>query len=245
MLARLQRNIIAGILIVIPIWVTIWVITFLIGLLVQFGRPVALRLAEWLGPTSPHLATLLQDDFYIDAVAVAIVLAVLLVLGAVGRAVIGAQILAVFDGLMARIPLVHSIYGATRKLIQTVQTKPDSGQRVVLIEFPSPGMKAVGLVTRTFTDPATGQEIAAVYVPTTPNPSSGYVELVPASALVPLDWTVNEALTFIISGGAVAPESFAWSGPVGNGLRGVLRRPGQTPVSIEAMQAAIEAGDRE
>ena len=64
-------------------------------------------------------------------------------------------------------------------------------------------MKAVGLVTRTFTDPATGTEIAAVYVPTTPNPSSGYVELVPVSTLTPLDWTVNEALTFIISGGAV------------------------------------------
>jgi len=65
-------------------------------------------------------------------------------------------------------------------------------------------------------DPATGKEIAAVYVPTTPNPSSGYVELLPTTDLVPLDWTVNEALTFIISGGAVAPEGFAWSGPVSN-----------------------------
>jgi uncharacterized membrane protein len=74
----------------------------------------------------------------------------------------------------------------------------------------------VGLVTRTFLDPATGVEIAAVYVPTTPNPSSGYVELVPSATLIPLDWTVNEALTFIISGGAVAPVSFAWSMPISN-----------------------------
>ena len=223
MLAKLQRNIIAGIFIVIPIWLTVWVITFLIDLLVQFGRPVALRLARWIAPSSPNLAALFQDRDFQDFAAVLIVLTGLFLLGLVGRALIGRRLLAAFDAVMARIPLVQSIYGAARKLIQTVQTKPDGQQRVVLIEFPSPGMKAVGLVTRTFTVPATGVEIAAVYVPTTPNPSSGYVELVPATALIPLDWTVNEALTFIISGGTVAPESFAWSGPVANGgLQGKL-----------------------
>jgi uncharacterized membrane protein len=216
MLASLQRNIIAGILIVIPIWVTIWVLTFLISLLIQFGSPATGQLAIWLAPTSPNLAALFQSTWFQNALAVLIVLIGMLILGVVGRAVIGRRLLAAFDGVMARIPLVHSIYGAARKLIQTVQTKPDGQQRVVLIEFPSPGMKAVGLLTRVFIDPATGIEIAAVYVPTTPNPSSGYVELVPAATLVPLDWTVNEAITFIISGGAVAPESFAWSGPVSN-----------------------------
>ena len=208
MLAKLQRNILAGIFIVIPIWLTIWVITFLIELLIRFGRPIALALASWMAPGSPALAALFRADWFIDLMAVLIVLVGLLLIGIVGRAVIGRRLLAAFDGLMARIPLVQSIYGAARKLIQTVQSTPEGHQRVVLIEFPSPGMKAVGLVTRTFFDPATGTEIAAVYVPTTPNPSSGYVELVPAASLVALDWTVNEALTFIISGGAVAPESF-------------------------------------
>jgi uncharacterized membrane protein len=216
MLASLQRNIIAGILIVIPIWVTVWVVTFLITLLIQFGSPAAFQLGIWLAPTSPNLAALFQAQWFQDAVAVLVVLVGLLILGVVGRAVIGRRLLAAFDAVMARIPLVQSIYGSARKLIQTVQSKPDGQQRVVLIEFPSPGMKAVGLLTRIFTDPATGFEIAAVYVPTTPNPSSGYVELVPVSTLIPLDWTVNEALTFIISGGAVAPDSFTWSGPVSN-----------------------------
>ncbi len=211
MLARLQRNILAGIFIVIPIWLTIWVITFLIELLIRFGLPVASQLAVWIAPAYPGLAAMFQAGWFIDAFALVVVLLGLLLLGMVGRAVIGRRLLEAFDNLMARIPLVQSIYGAARKLIQTVQTKPDGGQRVVLIEFPSPGMKAVGLVTRSFTDPGTGVEIAAVYVPTTPNPSSGYVELVPATSLVPLDWTVNEALTFIISGGAVAPEAFRFS----------------------------------
>ena len=213
MFARIQRNVLAGIFIVIPIWLTIWVLTFLINLLIEFGRPLARRLAEVIAPTYPHTALLFQDIWFQDVAAVVLVLAGLLVLGVVGRQVIGRRLLELFDALMARIPLVQSIYGSARKLIQTVQTKPDGHQRVVLIEFPSPGMKTVGLVTRTFIDPATGVEIAAVYVPTTPNPSSGYVELVPSASLVPLDWTVNEALTFIISGGAVAPESFRFSNP--------------------------------
>jgi uncharacterized membrane protein len=216
MLANLQRNIIAGIFIVVPIWLTVWVISFMIDLLVQFGRPIASRLARWIAPSSPNLAAVFQDRDFLDFAAVIIVLVGLLLLGVVGRAVIGRRLLAAFDSLMARIPLVQSIYGSARKLIQTVQTKPDGHQRVVLIEFPSPGMKAVGLVTRTFIDPSTQTEIAAVYVPTTPNPSSGYVELVPTTTLVPLDWTVNEALTFVISGGAVAPESFVWSAPISN-----------------------------
>jgi uncharacterized membrane protein len=216
MLASLQRNIIAGIFIVIPLWVTIWVITFLTNLLIEFGTPLAHKVGQLVAPRSPLLAALGEAAWFQDLAAVAIVLVGLLLLGMIGRAVIGRRVLDAFDGLMARIPLVQSIYGATRKLVQTVQTKPDSGQRVVLIEFPTPGMKTVGLVTRTFTDPTTGIEIAAVYVPTTPNPSSGYVELLPAANLVPLDWTVNEALTFIISGGAVAPQSFVWSGPISN-----------------------------
>jgi len=90
-----------------------------------------------------------------------------------------------------------------------------------LIEFPSPDMKTIGLVTRIFTDADTGEEIAAVYVPTTPNPTSGYMELVPTSRLVMLDWTINEAMTFIVSGGAAAPAKLHYS-------RGV-RVPAPTP----------------
>src|SRR5471032_2971421 len=125
MLASLQRNIIAGILIVIPIWVTVWVITFLITLLIQFGNPAAMQLGVWLAPTSPNLAALFQAEWFQDAVAVLVVLVGLLGLGVVGRAVIGRRLLAIFDAVMARIPLVKAIYGAARKLIQTVQTKPD------------------------------------------------------------------------------------------------------------------------
>ena len=113
--------------------------------------------------------------------------------------------------------LITTVYGATKQLIQAFQRKPEGGlQRVVLIEFPHRQMKAVGFVTTTFVDEATGIDLAAVYVPTTPNPTSGYLEIVPIDTLVSLDWTMDEAMTFIISGGTVSPGRIRFSNPAPN-----------------------------
>jgi uncharacterized membrane protein len=204
MLAKIRRNIVAGILTFIPILVTVWVISFLVGLLVWLGSPIV-RLF-----VSPSLAQGFPA-WVQGTISVAIVLAALYVLGEIAAAVAGRRLLAAFDYLMARIPIVQSIYGAARQLVASFENKPGSSQRVVLIEFPSSDMKTIGLVTRIFTDADTGEEIAAVYVPTTPNPTSGYMELVPTSRLVMLDWTINEAMTFIMSGGASAPATLNYS----------------------------------
>ena len=215
MLAKIRRNIVAGILTFIPILVTVWVISFLVGLLVWLGSPIV-RLF-----VSPSLAEGFPLWFQ-GTISVAIVLAALYVLGEIAAAVAGRRLLAAFDYLMARIPIVQSIYGAARQLVASFENKPGGSQRVVLIEFPSPDMKTVGLVTRIFTDADTGEEIAAVYVPTTPNPTSGYMELVPTSRLVMLDWTINEAMTFIMSGGAAAPSKLHYS----HGVRVPAPTPG-------------------
>jgi uncharacterized membrane protein len=121
--------------------------------------------------------------------------------------VIGRRVLDAFDGLLHRIPLVQTIYGGTKKLMTVLQNKPGGMQRVVLIDFPRRGMKVVGFVTRTMVEEGTGREMAAVYIPTTPNPTGGYLELVPVDELTPTDWTMDQAMAFIISGGAVAPDT--------------------------------------
>ena len=210
MLAKLRRNIVAGILTFIPIWVTFWVISFLVGILVALGSPIVSAVVSTLRLQSPALERFFPPLFQ-ATISVAIVLAFLYLLGEVATAVAGRRLLAAFDYLMARIPIVQSIYGAARQLVASFQNKPGSSQRVVLIEFPSPDMKTIGLVTRIFTDADTGDEIAAVYVPTTPNPTSGYMELVPTSRLTMLDWTINEAMTFVMSGGAAAPQKLNYS----------------------------------
>ena len=210
MLAKLRRNIVAGILTFIPIWITFWVISFLVGILVALGSPIVGAVVSRLRLQSPALERFFPPLFQ-ATISIAIVLAFLYLLGEVATAVAGRRLLAAFDYLMARIPIVQSIYGAARQLVASFQNKPGNSQRVVLIEFPSRDMKTIGLVTRIFTDADTGDEIAAVYVPTTPNPTSGYMELVPTSRLTMLDWTINEAMTFVMSGGAAAPQKLNYS----------------------------------
>jgi uncharacterized membrane protein len=140
-------------------------------------------------------------------IALLVTLAALYLLGFIANRVIGQRFLDAFDALLARIPLVQTIYGGTKKLMSVLQQKPSGLQRVVLVDFPRKGMKVVGFVTRVMVEEGSGREMAAVYIPTTPNPTGGYLEVVPVEELTPTDWTMDQAMAFIISGGAVAPDT--------------------------------------
>jgi uncharacterized membrane protein len=98
------------------------------------------------------------------------------------------------------------IYSAAKKLVDVLRHKPGNIQRVVLIDFPSAGLKAVGFVMHTFPDAKTGELLAAVYVPTAPNPTSGYLQIVPHARLIQTDIQGDQAMSMILSGGAVTPE---------------------------------------
>lgn len=205
-LRRLQRNILAGILTVIPIWVTWVVFEFILKQLSGIGMPWSEALTDYLQLHYPNAAGWLSAPWLLNTFSVVFTIIALYLLGWIATQVVGRRIIDVFETLIERIPVVQTVYGAIKKFITVLQTKPEGAQRVVLIEFPSKYMKTVGFVTRTMTDEKTGRQLAAVYVPTTPNPTSGYLEIVPVEDLVPTEWSVDEAMTFIISGGAVAPE---------------------------------------
>jgi uncharacterized membrane protein len=204
--STLQRYIVTGVLVIIPIWITWLVVEFLLKILAELGRPVVIWLSGLLGPVSLPASELLLNPWVQSIAAVILVLLALYLLGWLATRVFGRRIITMFDNLINRIPLAKKIYGAVKKLLEVLQQKPGAVQRVVLIDFPSPEMKTVGLVTRTLVDQDTGRELAAVYVPTTPNPTSGYLEIVPVEKITSTNWTLDEALTFVISGGAVAPE---------------------------------------
>ncbi|RJF88680.1 DUF502 domain-containing protein [Oleomonas cavernae] len=207
---RIRRNIVAGLLASLPLLLTLWVVSLLFDFLVAAGRPVVAGLAQAINPDAPGIAQFLLQPWFQSALAAVVTLVALYILGALTTAVIGRRLWSYFDRLMARIPFVESVYGAVRKLIASFQTAPAGQQRVVLIEFPSPDMKAIGFVTKTFIATDSGREIAAVYVPTAPNPTSGYMELVPTDRLVWLDWSANDAMQFILSGGTTAPDNLAY-----------------------------------
>jgi len=113
--------------------------------------------------------------------------------------------------LIDKIPLVKTVYTGSKKLIGAFQRKTDGKRQVVLINYPSPEMKTIGLVTRMLTDRYTGKKLVAVYVPTTPNPTSGFLEILPAEDVIPIDWSVNDAIGFVVSGGTVGPEQVDYS----------------------------------
>ena len=203
----LQKLFITGLLTLLPVWLTWVVVKFVFILLSGISAPVINVLAQQITARFPRTLGLIDDVWVQNTLSMIATLAVIMLVGLLARRVIGQRLLGWFEKLMVRIPLANVIYTSSRKLLDILQTQPGSTQRVVLIDFPHKEMKSVGLVTRVIKEEGSGRELAAVYVPTTPNPTSGYLEIVPVELLTPTDWTVDQAMSFIISGGAVAPES--------------------------------------
>ena len=204
---RFKRYLLTGLLTFIPLWVTWLVFKFVLGMLAGIGAPLVAALLGALALVAPHTADALNMEWLNFVLALLITVVALYLLGALANRVIGQRVISAFDGLLARIPVVQTIYGGTKKLMTVLQNKPSGVQRVVLVEFPRRGMRVVGFVTRVMREDGSAREMAAVFIPTTPNPTGGYLVVLPLDELTPTDWTMDQAMAFIISGGAVAPES--------------------------------------
>ncbi|ALN85067.1 hypothetical protein LC55x_1780 [Lysobacter capsici] len=210
---NLQRLFLTGLLTLLPIWLTWVVVKFVFVLLSDTSRPLIGPLLNNLATTSPQALGWLNDQWVQTAIALIATVGVILLSGAMARRVVGQTVLRWFEAMIKRIPLASTIYGSARQLLDILQTKPDGTQRVVLVDFPHNQMKSIGFVTKVMREEGTGRELAAVYVPTTPNPTSGYLEIVPVELITPTDWTVDQAMSFIISGGAVSPSTIPFSAP--------------------------------
>lgn len=204
--SRVQRYLFAGVLTIIPLWITWIVLSFLFRQLSSLGDPWIRALARTVARTSQPISELLLHPWLQPVLATILILIGLYVLGWISTRVIGRQFVNAVEKLINRIPLVEKIYGSARKIISTLNQQDRKMDRVVLIDFPNDSMKTVGFVTRIMHERNSGREIAAVYVPTTPNPTSGYLEIIPTDRLINTDMTVEEAMTFIVSGGTVGPD---------------------------------------
>lgn len=208
-----RRYLIVGVLTAAPLWVTWLVFDFIFSQLSKMGTPWVVALARAARGNSQVLADLLLLPGFQSLLGVVFTLLVFYVLGWVATQVIGQRVIGWLERLVQSIPLVAAIYGGTKRFLTAVKEKPAGVQRVVLIAFPSPDMKAVGFVTRVIRDEVTGEELAAVYVPTSPNPTSGYIEIVPVSQVVSTDWTMDEAMSFVMTGGATSPDRIRFRNP--------------------------------
>lgn len=207
----LRRYFLSGLITILPLWLTVIVFGFVFGLLSDVTKPLIAPLLLRVANLSPLTLSWLGAPWVQTALALIATLGIIIAVGVMTHRVLGQRLLRWFEGVVQRIPLANLIYGAVRKLIDILQNQPEGVQRVVLIDFPHRDMKVIGFVTRILRDEHSGRELAAVYVPTTPNPTSGYLEVVPVDDLTPTDWSVDQAMSFIISGGAVSPETIPFT----------------------------------
>ncbi len=199
---RLRRYLIAGLLVWLPLGVTVLVIK----LLVDFMDQTLLVL-----PAAYHPDKLF--GFHIPGLGVLLSVAVVLATGIVVANFFGRQMVAVWEKFLSRIPLVRPIYSAVKQLTETVFTSGgQSFRKVLLIEYPRRGLWTLAFQTGTAVGEAqakTADEVVNVYVPTTPNPTSGFFLMVPRKDVVELEMSVDDGLKMIISMGAVVPK---WNG---------------------------------
>ena len=200
---RLRNHLIAGLLIWIPIMVTVWVIRFLSRILDQ-------SLVLLPPPWRPEALV----GQYVPGVGIILSFILLLVTGVLVRNLFGGRIVAGFEDLVRRIPVIGAVYGGAKTFSETVLTdKGKSFKQVVMVEFPRKGIFSVGFITSEELEEVqakTEQDVVCVFVPTTPNPTTGFIVLVPRDEVVRLDMTVDDAFKMLLTLGVVVPR---WQKP--------------------------------
>jgi uncharacterized membrane protein len=195
----LRRYLVAGLLVWLPLGVTIFLLKFLIermDFMLQFV-PKKFLPEAWLGFPIPGLGLVLT-------------LLLLILTGLLAANIVGRSAVAVWESVLVRIPIVRPIYSAVKKFSEIVFS--DSGQsfkKVLLIEYPRKGLYSFAFQTASMLQEVqarTAEEVVCVFLPTTPNPTSGFILMVPKKDVIELDMSVDDALKMVISLGVVVPQ---------------------------------------
>ncbi len=209
--SQLWRYLFTGLLVWIPAIITLWVSWIMVSKLIFGTERLIERLVatlQGLGVTVPALGFLAYIHYY-KGLGVLVALALFLTTGFLTRYLVGRKIIAYGEKIVRIVPLFNRVYQAVQQIRDVFVTREGAVfQDVCMIDYPREGMKAIafvtareqGLVQRTI-----GKELIAVFVPTTPNPTSGYLVYLPPEEITILDFTVEEAMKLIVSGGAYLP----------------------------------------
>lgn len=198
-MSAIRKWLVAGLLVVVPIAITWWVLAWAVNTLDGILNVLP---AKW------------QPDqligFHIPGLGVLACFVLLLVVGAIASNYLGGKIVAGWDRLLNRIPIVRSVYSSVKQVSDTLFSDNSTAFReAVLIEWPRPGMWTIAFVTGNPSkdiDAQIGEDFVSLYVPTTPNPSSGYFVVAARADCKPLHMTVDQALKYVISMGVVPPS---------------------------------------
>lgn len=194
----LRRRFVVGFLVAFPLVITLFFARFIFGLLDRWFRPISLRFFE----------------VEIPGLGFAIFIVIMFILGILATNILGGRILDFFERRIAGVPLLSPVYQSARQITEAIQIRGSTEfRKVVLLDFPRDGLKSVGFVTREFAGATAFSEepSALVFVPTTPNPTTGFLVALPQRELRALDITVEEGIKLLISGGLLTPAQLLGS----------------------------------
>ncbi|MBI5874694.1 MAG: DUF502 domain-containing protein [Deltaproteobacteria bacterium] len=199
MKAGFKRYFITGLLVVVPLYLTVYIFALIVAYMD--------RLLNYL-PESLRPDTYLK--FHMPGLGVIVTIIVVFVIGILATNLLGKKLVEIGDAILAKIPLFRSIYKPLKQFMETFFVTGYSGfRRVVLVEFPSKGMYSVGFLTGVAdgeVQSKTKEKVVNVFLPTTPNPTTGFYILIPEKDIIPLEMSVEDAFKLIITGGMVSPE---------------------------------------
>ena len=201
-MANLRKYLIAGLLVWLPLAATVVIVRLLVNLLDKtiLLVPPAYRPEALLG-------------FSIPGYGVIIGILVLLVTGMLAANLFGRRLVHYWESLLGRIPLVRTIYSSVKQVLETLLASDNkSFRKVVMIEYPRQGIWSLGFLTNRGPSVAvdsSGHDLVSVFIPTTPNPTSGFIMMVPECDVTELQLTVEEGFKYIISMGVVIPDADA------------------------------------
>lgn len=171
-------------------------------------------------------------DWIVPLLAVLLTLFILYLLGLFTANVFGRRIIRFIERAVDKVPMVKTVYRSTKQVVMMFGGPETMNfRRVVLVELPRPGMKRIAFLTSVLTDTDTGRQLANVFIPYTPYVATGYMQIVPVDELSETNWTVEEAVKLIMSGGIVSPPSIPFERPRPLGRIEVDEEPSQ-PVQI-------------
>jgi len=194
MFTRLRKYFIAGLVVLVPLIATLYILWFLFDFLDGILRPLVTRIFE----------------YHIPGLSLAIMLLLVLLVGLVASHTIGKKWVELFERTLCKMPLVRVIYSSIKQASAALFMQKKEFQRVVLIEYPRKGVYIIGFVTGVGAEEIqekTSEHTLNIFVPTAPNPTSGFLVMVPEKDVVSLDMSIEDGLKMIVSGGLLPPTS--------------------------------------
>lgn len=214
LLARFRGNFLAGLIIVAPIGLTLWLIYTVVGWIDSWVWPfvpTAYRpeqlINHWFGtPGEPPLTV------NVRGIGVVIFLVFTVIVGFIGKGIMGRSLLRFGENMVDRMPVVRSIYNGAKQIAETVFSQRDTSfDQACLVEYPRKGIWAVAFISTNakgeVREKLPGKDMITVFLPTTPNPTSGFLLFLPREDVHILDMTVEEAAKLVISAGLVYPNT--------------------------------------